>query len=74
MSIKVDPEFRTNPESHTPGGSFVKITYHGKEPLIYDRIKKPRHYIEVSLQNHPEISEIHASNDGKEWVLIYKDE
>jgi len=74
MPIKVNPKFRTNPKSHTPGGSFVKITYHGRTPLVYDKIKQPRDYIEVALQNHPEISEIHASSNGEDWTLIYKDE
>ncbi len=43
--IKVQDEFRTNPLSHKPGGSVVKLFCQDGMVYIYDNIKIPTNYI-----------------------------
>lgn len=43
--IKVLDNFRTNPESHIPGGSVVETFNEKGLRLVYDKIKNPEAYI-----------------------------
>jgi hypothetical protein len=43
--IKVTDNFRTNPESHIPGGSVVETFNTEGLRLVYDKIKNPSAYI-----------------------------
>jgi hypothetical protein len=43
--IKVLDNFRTNPESHIPGGSVVETFNDKGLRLVYDKIKNPGAYI-----------------------------
>ena len=43
--IKVQDEFRTNPLSHQPGGSVVKLFCQDGMVYIYDNIKSPTNFI-----------------------------
>jgi hypothetical protein len=43
--IKVQDEYRTNPLSHQPGGSVVKLFCHDGMVYVYDNIKSPQNYI-----------------------------
>lgn len=45
----VGDEFRTNPESNTPGGSTVTVCYADGQELVYPRIKKTDAYIRTVL-------------------------
>jgi len=41
---QVEDRYRTNPLSHEPGGSVVKIHY-DTEVKIYDKVKNPKKYL-----------------------------
>jgi hypothetical protein len=43
--IKVLDNYRTNPESHIPGGSVVETFNNKGLRLVYDKIKNPGAYI-----------------------------
>jgi hypothetical protein len=43
--IKVLDNYRTNPESHIPGGSVVETFNDKGLRLVYDKIKNPSAYI-----------------------------
>jgi hypothetical protein len=43
--IKVKDSYRTNPESHIPGGSVVETFSDKGIRLVYDKIKNPEAYI-----------------------------
>lgn len=43
--IKVLDNYRTNPESHIPGGSVVETFNDKGLRLVYDKIKNPEAYI-----------------------------
>lgn len=43
--IKVKDSYRTNPESHIPGGSVVETFSDRGIRLVYDKIKNPDAYI-----------------------------
>jgi hypothetical protein len=43
--IKVKDSYRTNPESHIPGGSVVETFSDKGIRLVYDKIKNPDAYI-----------------------------
>lgn len=43
--IKVLDNYRTNPESHIPGGSVVETFNEKGLRLVYDKIKNPEAYI-----------------------------
>jgi hypothetical protein len=43
--IKVSDEYRTNPLSHKPGGSLVKVYKADGTTLVYDKIKYPKMYV-----------------------------
>lgn len=43
--IKVKDNYRTNPESHIPGGSIVETFNEKGIRLVYDKIKNPQAYI-----------------------------
>ena len=44
-SFMVGDDFRTNPLSHRPGGSTVKVTYDNGSSRIYDKVKNVEAYI-----------------------------
>ena len=43
-SFIVGDKYRTNPLSHKPGGSTVKVFYEGGKSRIYDKIKNVEAY------------------------------
>ena len=70
--MRISDQYRTHPDSFIPGGTEIKIFYAGDpEPRIYDKIKAPARYIEVALENHPEIIEVFVKK-ADDWVLIWK--
>jgi len=43
--MKVGDEFRTNPLSHKPGGSTVRVTFKNGAARDYDKVKHPESFI-----------------------------
>ena len=74
----VDTDYRTNPLSHSPGGSDVIVEYHAGMVLGYDRIKFPGSYISTIITNNsnfqPDYSdEFHNSNHlASIKLLLYR--
>ena len=63
--LKVEDQFRTNPLSHEPGGSEVKIQKKSGTILEYDKIKNVKAYIN-KLKWKEEIVAVWV--DGKELL------
>lgn len=49
-SFLVAGKYRTNPKSHIPGGSHVKVVYTDGSSRIYDKIKNAEAYISHLLR------------------------
>lgn len=58
----VSDEYRTNPMSLVPGGSVVKVTYADGSFRLYDKIKKPYHYIRVITEKDNKIISVEVDN------------
>jgi len=48
--MKVGDEFRTNPLSHQPGGSTVRVTFKNGSVRDYDKVKHPQSFINKILE------------------------
>ena len=53
--IVVNPEFRVNPLSLTPGGSTVTVIEQDGTELVYSNVKNPQAYIDRVLKNNPDV-------------------
>ena len=53
--IVVNPEFRVNPLSLTPGGSTVTVIEQDGKELVYSNVKNPQAYIDRVLKNNPDV-------------------
>lgn len=60
--IKVKDNFRTNPESHIPGGSIVETFSDKGIRLVYDKIKNPGAYIR-RITKDPSIIRVYVDGE-----------
>lgn len=62
--IKVKDTYRTNPESHIPGGSVVETFNEEGLRLVYDKIKNPGAYISRIIKD-PSIVKVYVDGELK---------
>jgi hypothetical protein len=62
--IKVKDNYRTNPESHIPGGSVVETFNDKGIRLVYDKIKNPGAYIR-RITKDPSIIRVYVDGELK---------
>ena len=48
--MKVGDNYRTNPLSHKPGGSTVRVTFKNGSVRDYDKVKHPKAFIKKILE------------------------
>lgn len=48
--MKVGDDYRTNPLSHQPGGSTVRVTFKNGSWRDYDKVKHPKSFISKILE------------------------
>jgi hypothetical protein len=62
--IKVGDSYRTNPDSHVPGGSVVETFNDKGKTLVYDKIKNPGAYI-AKITKDPSIIRVYVDGELK---------
>jgi hypothetical protein len=62
--IKVLDNYRTNPESHIPGGSVIETFNDKGLRLVYDKIKNPGAYIR-RITNDESIKKVYVDGELK---------
>ena len=53
--MKVGDNYRTNPLSHKPGGSTVRVTFKNGDYRDYDKVKHPSAFIARCLELNNDI-------------------
>ena len=48
--MKVADDYRTNPQSHQPGGVTVRVVFKNGDLRDYDKVKSPAKYIEQVMK------------------------
>lgn len=54
--MKVGDNYRTNPLSHKPGGSVVRVTFKNGNVLDYDKVKHPQAFIKKIMERGNDIA------------------